>query len=149
MGSISTYVIRFDEPSRFRRSKLLSVTSQQRAVRTTLVQTLDFIFPIEPISSQELLFAILDVPLPLPSGTSDPAPPLSLSDHPEVNEQSTASALGYAAQLVHLVSIYHGRILPYPITYAASRSMIRDPISTMQGPRMYVHAFPILLFESG
>jgi len=36
-----------------------------------------------------------------------------------------------------LVAIYLGRILPYPVTYAASRSMIRDPISTMQGPRIF------------
>ncbi|KAG8925000.1 hypothetical protein FRC01_010809 [Tulasnella sp. 417] len=118
-------------------NRVLDVDSKLNSQRMYLVRTLDFIFPIEPLSSQDLLFGILDVPLPLPLGPSDPAPPLSLATCPTVNEQTTATALGYAAQVVHMVSIYLGRVLPYPITYAASRSMIQDPISTMQGPRIF------------
>ncbi|KAG9050960.1 hypothetical protein FS837_000623 [Tulasnella sp. UAMH 9824] len=118
-------------------NRVLDVDSRLNSQRMYLVRTLDFIFPIEPLSSQDLLFGILDVPLPLPIGSSDPAPPLSLATCPSVNEQTTATALGYAAQVVHMVSIYLGRVLPYPITYAASRSMIQDPISTMQGPRIF------------
>jgi hypothetical protein len=111
-------------------------TEQLNTTRITLIGTVDFIFPIEIVSSQDLLFGIVDVPLPLPLGTTDPAPPLALASHPSVSEQSTATALGYAAQVVNLISVYLGRLLPYPITYASSRSMIKDPISTMQGPRM-------------
>lgn len=118
-------------------NRLLDVNSQLNSQRMYLVRTVDFIFPIEPLSSQDLLFGILEVPLPLPVGSSDPAPPLSLPACPTVNEQTTATALGYVAQVVHMVSIYLGRVLPYPITYAASRSMIQDPISTMQGPRIF------------
>lgn len=112
------------------------VSVQQATRRTGLIRSIDFIFPIEPLSSADVLFAILGVPLPLPSGLSDPAPPLSLASHPSVNENSISSALGYAAQVVSLVATYLLRPLPYPITYAASRSLIRDPISAMQGPRV-------------
>lgn len=119
------------------RNSMLDVDSKLNSQRMYLVRTLDFIFPIEPLSSQDLLFGILEVPLPLPIGPSDPAPPLSLVTCPTVNEQTTATALGYAAQVVHMAAIYLGRVLPYPITYAASRSMIQDPISTMQGPRIF------------
>lgn len=111
--------------------------------RTTLIRTIDFIYPIEPLSSGDLLFTILDVPLPLPNGPSEPAPPTSLAGHPSVNENAVASALGYAAHVVILIATYLGRLLPYPISYAASRSLIRDPISAMQGPRVYVFLVPV------
>ncbi|KAG8994878.1 hypothetical protein FRB94_009627 [Tulasnella sp. JGI-2019a] len=117
------------------RQQTLSI--QQATAQTTLIRTIDFIYPIEPLVSGDLLFSILDVPLALPNGPSDPAPPLTLPAQPTINENSVASALGYAAHVVSLVSTYLGRLLPYPITYAASRSLVRDPISTMQGPRVF------------
>ncbi|KAG8905843.1 hypothetical protein FRB99_008145 [Tulasnella sp. 403] len=117
--------------------RLRDVMSQQKALRAALVQTIDSIYPIESLSSQDLLFTILDVPLPLPNGPTDPAPPLSMPSQPLINENTTATALGYAAHVVDLVANYLGRLLPYPITYAGSRSSIKDPISAMQGPRMF------------
>lgn len=107
-------------------------------LRTALVQTINFIFPIEPLSPTDLLFTILGAPLPLPVLSSDPAPPLSLPSHPDVTEDTTATALGYVAQVVQLVSAYLGKGLVYPVTCCGSRSAIKDPISAMMGPRMFV-----------
>ncbi|KAG8856959.1 hypothetical protein FRB96_006222 [Tulasnella sp. 330] len=118
-------------------SRTREMSFQQGTARTSLVRTIDFIYPIEPLVSGDLLFTILDVPLSLPNGPSDPAPPLSLPARPSINENSVASALGYAAHVVLLIATYLGRLLPYPITYAGSRSLVRDPISTMQGPRVF------------
>jgi hypothetical protein len=61
---------------------------------------------------------------------------LSLSSHKEVTEDAVATALGFSAQLVQLLAIYMGKGLTYPITCIGSRSLIRDNISAMVGPRM-------------
>ncbi|KDQ17682.1 hypothetical protein BOTBODRAFT_29844 [Botryobasidium botryosum FD-172 SS1] len=112
---------------------LAALPPRQRA----LLRAVDFIFPIEPISAGDLLFSILDIPLPIPVNSSDPAPPLTLPEYPSVNEDSIATALGYVAQITLLVSLYTGRILPYPITCAGSKSSIKDLISSMHGPRVF------------
>ncbi|KAF8338193.1 UV radiation resistance protein and autophagy-related subunit 14-domain-containing protein [Cantharellus anzutake] len=109
-----------------------------QAKRETVVRSLECIFPIEPTSpSTDLLFTIVGVPLPIPSNPADPAPPFHIPTRPDVNEDTTASALGYAAQVVSLLASYLGHILPYPITCAGSRSLIKDPISNLHGPRMF------------
>jgi hypothetical protein len=105
-------------------------------IRTSLISTLSWVYPIELLSSSELLFTILTVPLPIPFNTTEPAPPLSLSSHKEVTEDAVATALGFSAQLVQLLAIYMGKGLTYPITCIGSRSLIRDNISAMVGPRM-------------
>jgi hypothetical protein len=46
-------------------------------IRTTLLQTLSSIFPIEPLESKDLLFTIVTVPLLVPFSSSEPGPPLS------------------------------------------------------------------------
>jgi hypothetical protein len=108
------------------------------------VQTLDFLFPITPISPANLLYSVLDVPLPIPSGAKDPAPPLSLPPNvflpdgtTKVDERTTAAALGYVAMVVQLLGTLGGATggLPYPITCAGSRSLVKDVVSVMQGPR--------------
>ncbi|KAF8446366.1 hypothetical protein L210DRAFT_3475070 [Boletus edulis BED1] len=119
------------------RSNLITVRNCLPAIRTSLISTLATIYPIELLSASELLFTILAVPLPIPFNSNEPAPPLSLSSHKEVTEESVATALGYAAHLVQLLSVYMGRCLVYPITYIGSRSLIRDNISAMVGPRMF------------
>ena len=107
-------------------------------IRVSLITTLASLFPIELISGSDLLFSILDVPLPIPPGATDPAPPLSLQAYKEVNEEGVATALGYAAFVVQLLATYLDKTLVYPITFCGSRSMIRDGISAMVGPRMCV-----------
>jgi UV radiation resistance-associated gene protein len=104
--------------------------------RTTLISTLASIFPIELRSGSDLLFTILDIPLPIPQGTADPAPPLSLAAHKDVSDDAVASALGYAALTVQLLAEYMDRPLVYPITFFGSKSVIRDDISAMVGPRL-------------
>ena len=76
------------------------------------------------------------MPLPIPFSASDPAPPLSLLNHKEVTEDVVATALGYAAQVVQILAAYLGKGLIYPVTCVGSRSLIRDGISSMIGPRM-------------
>ena len=107
-------------------------------IRASLITTLASLFPIDLISGSDLLFSILDVALPIPVGATDPAPPLLLSRHKEVNEEGVATALAYAAFVVQLLAGYLDKMLVYPITFCGSRSMIRDGISAMVGPRMCV-----------
>ncbi|TFK76681.1 hypothetical protein BDN72DRAFT_873255 [Pluteus cervinus] len=118
-------------------ARLASLQSHFVPIRTTLLSTLSSIFPIELLSPPDLLYTILDVPLPIPSSPNDPAPPLSLLNHKNVNEEAVATALGYVAQVVHLLAVYLGKGLVYPVTCVGSRSLIRDNISAMVGPRMF------------
>ncbi|KAJ7785736.1 hypothetical protein B0H16DRAFT_1753588 [Mycena metata] len=118
-------------------SELVSLRSHFTPTRTTLISSLSTIFPIELLSPPDLLYTILDVPLPIPLSASDPAPPLALAAHKDVTEDAVATALGYVAQVVQLLAAYLGKGLVYPITCIGSRSMIRDGISAMVGPRMF------------
>lgn len=127
-------------------------------IRAFHVQTLDGLFPITPLSPSTLLYSILQVPLPIPVGPKDPAPPLTLpiSSIPEegrvkvdkIDEKSTATALGYVAMVLQILSglVGWGGVrgtggggggggLPYPVTCAGSRSLVRDVVSIMQGHR--------------
>lgn len=122
----------------YKRKYVAILRSQIEPIRMSLLSNLAYMFPIELLSPPDLLFTILDVPLPIPVGETDPAPPLLLQSFPEVSEDSVATALGYAALVVHLMATYLCRTLVYPITYIGSRSLIKDPISAMMGPRMYV-----------
>lgn len=118
--------------------KLTQLRRRIPPIQNTLISTLAFIFPIELLSPPDLLFTILDVPLPIPNGLTDPAPPFSLPSHKDINEETVATALGYAAQVVQLLAAYLGIRLTYPVTCVGSRSLIKDGISHMVGPRMYV-----------
>jgi len=119
------------------RARFSTLQSHFTPTRTTLLTTLSAIFPIDLLSPPDLLYTILDVPLPIPNSSSDPAPPLTLAAHKEVTEDTVATALGYAAQVVQLLAAYLGKGLIYPVTCVGSRSLIRDGISAMVGPRMF------------
>ncbi|KAI0344056.1 hypothetical protein BDW22DRAFT_1483181 [Trametopsis cervina] len=119
------------------RTDLLVLRNRLAPIRNELLSTLVFIFPIELLSPPDLLFTILDIPLPIPTGPTDPAPPLSLHSHKDITEDSVSTALGYAAQLVQLLAAYLGQRLVYPITCVGSRSVVKDGISAMVGPRMF------------
>ncbi|KAG6840851.1 hypothetical protein C0991_003721 [Blastosporella zonata] len=118
-------------------TQLSSLRARFGPTRTTIIGILSSIYPIELLSPPDLLYTILDVPLPIPLSSSDPAPPLTLPSHKDVNEDAVAAALGYAAQVVQLLSAYLGKSLVYPVTCIGSRSLIRDNISAMVGPRMF------------
>ncbi|KAF8588414.1 hypothetical protein K439DRAFT_1658436 [Ramaria rubella] len=119
------------------RNRHSTLVASLSPLRTALIQAVSFIFPIEPISAPDLLFAILGAPLPIPASATNPAPPLSLPSHPDVTEDAIATSLGYVAQVIQLVSAYLGKGLVYPVTCCGSRSVIKDPISAMMGPRMF------------
>ena len=118
------------------RARLSELRSELPPLRNSLISTLSSIYPIELVSPPDLLYSILDVPLPIPVAPTDPAPPLTLPSRKDVNEDSVATALGYAAQVVQWLSAYMGVGLTYPVTCIGSRSLIRDGISAMVGPRM-------------
>ncbi|KAH8101369.1 hypothetical protein BXZ70DRAFT_88447 [Cristinia sonorae] len=119
------------------RSALTALRSQAPPLRSSALATLASIYPIELVSPPDLLFSIVDVPLPIPLSTNDPAPPTSLPAFREVNEDTVATALGFAAHTVQLLAAYMNKSLTYPITYIGSRSLIKDGISAMVGPRMF------------
>ena len=118
------------------RARLSALRAQLPGIRNSLFTNLASIYPIELVSPPDLLFTILDVPLPIPTSPTDPAPPLSLPAHKEITEDTVATALGYAAQVVQLLAAYLGQGLTYPVTCIGSRSLIKDGISMMVGPRM-------------
>ncbi|KAL4068411.1 hypothetical protein V8B97DRAFT_1975567 [Scleroderma yunnanense] len=120
-----------------RRSSLTALRNRITPIRTSLVSVLSAIYPIDLTSPSDLLYSVLGVPLPIPLNGNEPAPPLSLPFHKEVTEDAVATALGYAAHLVQLLAVYMGKGLVYPVTYVSSRSLIKDNISTMVGPRMF------------
>ncbi|KAI9460175.1 hypothetical protein BJY52DRAFT_1263480 [Lactarius psammicola] len=126
-----------EQESSRERDTLAALQHRIPPIRVTLVSTLSSLFPIDLISGSDLLFGVLGVPLPIPTGATDPAPPLSLPAYKDVNEDSVATALAYAALVVQLLATYLGKVLVYPITFCGSRSMIRDGISAMVGPRMF------------
>ncbi|KAL5534614.1 hypothetical protein ACEPAG_1077 [Sanghuangporus baumii] len=119
------------------RKRVQGLRNRIKPVQISLLSTVAFIFPIELLSPPDLLYTILGVPLPIPLQGNDPAPPLSLPHEPAVTEDSVATSLGYAALLVHLMAAYLCQRLIYPITYVGSRSLVKDPISAMMGPRMF------------
>ncbi|KAH9043820.1 hypothetical protein EDB85DRAFT_2138507 [Lactarius pseudohatsudake] len=119
------------------RDTLAALQRRISSIRVTLISTLSSLFPIDLISGSDLLFSVLGVPLPIPIGATDPAPPLLLPAYKDVNEETVATALAYAALVVQLLATYLGKVLVYPITFCGSRSMIRDGISAMVGPRMF------------
>ncbi|KAI0761681.1 hypothetical protein BD413DRAFT_238869 [Trametes elegans] len=117
------------------RARLASLRNLLPIIRSNLISIVSFIYPIDLVSPPDLLFTILDVPLPIPVAATDPAPPLSLPSHKDVTEDGVATALGYSAQVVQLLAAYMGHRLVYPVTCVGSRSMIKDGISAMVGPR--------------
>jgi len=58
----------------------------------------------------------------------------------KVDERTTAAALGYVAMVVQILGNLGGAAggLPYPVTCAGSRSLVKDVVSVMQGPRSCV-----------
>lgn len=112
--------------------------------RRKLLQTLEKIYPIEVVDPTHLLFSIAAVPLPnsvsssTRAGMSEKAQGKSKALEALCNDDDTiSSALGNVAQLVLLLSAYLSVPLHYQIATAGSRSVIHDPISQIQGPRVF------------
>ncbi|KAJ9120869.1 hypothetical protein QFC22_002804 [Naganishia vaughanmartiniae] len=85
---------------------------------------------------------ILQVPLPIPQHASEAAPPLSLPSSAlpkgvKVDEETISTALGFVALAVNQISHILDRPLTYPLTCAGSKSLVKDTISIIQGPRSF------------
>lgn len=118
-------------------ASLLPATYRHRA---HLYNHLDTLFPILPLDPQTLLYSILSIPLPIPNDPKSPAPPLTMPNSAlppgyKVDEESTATALGFVAMCLQRMGEIGGRELRYPVTCYGSRSLVRDNISIIQGPR--------------
>ncbi|KIL70586.1 hypothetical protein M378DRAFT_6548 [Amanita muscaria Koide BX008] len=119
------------------RTRLEDLRRRIAPTRVALLSTLATIFPIDLYSPPDLLYTILGVPLPIPVSQREPAPPLSMPTQKNVTEDGVATALGYVAQVVQLIAAYLGKGLVYPVVCIGSKSLIRDNISAMVGPRMF------------
>ncbi|PVF97994.1 hypothetical protein CPB86DRAFT_705997 [Serendipita vermifera] len=142
----------YKEQAKEESARHTTLMAQLSPVRATLLQTVSSIFPIEPIEPKDLLFGILSVPLPIPVGANDPAPPLTLPGDSSYNDETMATALGYVAQVLNLITAYLGDLPVYPVVCQGSRSLIRDPISAMMGPRsfpLYSRGVDTYRFEYG
>lgn len=96
--------------------------------RARLLRDLECIYPIHLVDARELLYSIVDIPLP--NGVA------SLPHARKTDLEQAAAALGLVSQLVVLLSTYLATNIHYPIYAVGSRAMIQDGISTMHGPRM-------------
>jgi hypothetical protein len=101
--------------------------------RAFLISELAIVFPIEPVDAACLLFSICDIPLPNSNFEST----RHVSSTYKYDEEHIASALGYAAQVVHILAAYLAIPLHYPIKCIGSRSVVQDPISQMKGPKIF------------
>ncbi|KAL8835765.1 MAG: hypothetical protein Q9170_003197 [Blastenia crenularia] len=88
------------------------IRAQVRRVCEDVLQ----IYPIEAIPQKALSFTIRG--LPLPNATS-----------PSLDPSTSAAALGHAAHVTYLLSLYLSAALPYPVSPYGSFSTIYDPIS--------------------
>ena len=95
------------------------------------------IYPIEPIDPKSLSYTIRDIQLPNAN---------TIAPHSESDPASMSAALGLAAHIVQLLSLYLSVPIPYPPTFCGSTSTIYDPISTSM-PSAAARTFP--LYQTG
>ncbi|KAI5291596.1 hypothetical protein KEM54_003189 [Ascosphaera aggregata] len=103
-----------------------SVTSQKSQLRQIaekstdqirrICEHLSRIYPIEAITGKPLTFTICGIHLPD-------------SIFEDSDKEEIAAALGYAAHLLNMISLYISTPLPYPIKACLSKSTIDDPLS--------------------
>lgn len=109
------------------------ITGQRRRI----VSDLQSIFPIEPLPNfaDGTVFAIRGCALPASSDFSN------INAYARPTDAEVSAALGHAAQLVRLLSLYLFIPLPYPISPRSSLSIITDPISIM--PKQEFRNYPL------
>ncbi|CAO1637334.1 unnamed protein product [Sympodiomycopsis kandeliae] len=101
------------------RSRSLSTAIHNR--RSTLLETVSQIYPIQLISASNLLYSICSLPLPLDLGSGP--------------EEEISAALNVVCQVVLLCSWYLRTPLHYDMYLIGSQSLITDEISMIHGPR--------------
>ena len=116
-------------------SELNHVQKEVGMHRARLLRDLDDIYPIQLVHARDLLYSIVD--LPLPNGIATTKENTTTLVH-RTNLDETSAALTYVAQLMILLSTYLHTTLPYPLTSSGSRATVQDRISIMTGPRSCV-----------
>ena len=106
-----------------RKSTLQQLELSLSAQRRRICLDLQTIYPIESIDDETLRFTIRGVRLPS-TGQFEGSP-----------EEEVATALGWTAHLVYLLSLYLCVPLRYPVQPVGGRSLVKDPVSIMMGSR--------------
>jgi len=99
----------------------VALTAQRRRICLDLQS----IYPICSVDDETLRFTIRGIYLPA-TGKWDGG---------SVGEEQVATALGWTAHLVWLLSFYLGLPLRYPVQPVGGRSLIKDPVSIIMGSR--------------
>jgi hypothetical protein len=122
------------QKDRRRETQDLIATAQEDIAgqRRRVCEDLQRLYPIEPLPDKSLAFTIRGLLLPN-------------SHFDDVNEDVTAAALSYVAQVVHQLSPYLGIILPYPITLHGSRSAIDDPLALGHNKQNNPRSYPLYM----
>ncbi|WFD15373.1 hypothetical protein MARU1_001391 [Malassezia arunalokei] len=116
-------------------SELNNIQKKVGLHRARLLRDLDDIYPIQLVHARDLLYSIVD--LPLPNGIATTKENTTTLVH-RTNLDETSAALAYVAQLMILLSTYLQTTLPYPLTSSGSRATVQDRISIMTGPRSFI-----------
>jgi hypothetical protein len=106
------------------------------AKRVSLLQQLEYIYPIELVDGARLLFSIVGIPF-ANRVAEEAASGGGRGKVDGENDEEVSSALGMIGQVVGLMSVYLDTPIHYPIATAGSRSVIQDSISVMSGPRTF------------
>lgn len=100
-----------------KRDEVQRITEATHGQRRRIAEDIQNIFPIEPIPGKALAFTIRGLALP------------SASDLDDADEPTMSAALGYVAQVVHMLSAYLSKPLPYPLRPRGSTSTVVDQVS--------------------
>ena len=106
-----------------RKSTQQQLTIALSAQRRRICLDLQTIYPIDSVDGETLRFKIRGVGLPATGGFEG------------LPEEEVATALGWTAHLVYLLSLYLCVPLRYPIQPIGGRSLVKDPVSIMMGSR--------------
>ena len=106
-----------------RKSTQNEITVSIAAQRRRICMDLQNIYPIESIDDETLRFTIRGINLP------------AAGKYEGVKDEELATALGWTAHLVYLISGYLCVPLRYPVQPVGGRSLIKDPVSVMMGSR--------------
>jgi hypothetical protein len=100
--------------------------------RRRLCEDLQNVYPIEPVKGKALLFTVRGLLLPN-------------SEFEDAKEDVTSAALGYVAEMVSILSLYHDLLLPYPIRVSGSTSTIDDPLAMSTTSQPTPRTYPLFL----
>ncbi|RMD43576.1 hypothetical protein DV735_g1589, partial [Chaetothyriales sp. CBS 134920] len=123
-GSQSGWRQRLEDELQLRNEAVEQARDQSVGQLRRVGEDLLAIFPIEPLKSKPLHFTIRK--LYLPNSVFD-----------DTNRDAIAAALGFTAQLVHLLSLYLAAPLPYPLETGGANAFVHDPISIGLAQRKY------------